>query len=244
MSEAYIFRAFRKFQNAGTVKMAQFFIINGITDPGLHHQIAQYAFLEGVESCDLYEYLHGTFHKEMEPLFFCLDQDGFRNLPEQLLNILYMRCQLVAIPGCREEAEDLRRKEKYGCALMKTPFSRQDFRRMCIQYAGVKKWEDRTMRFENLTIDRISRQVRLDGKCVEMGAYDYDILLLLAEHMGDVVTRDLLSRALPRRRRVSQRNIDSHIKSLRKCLGREECIQCIRSVGYCLSEKNVLQQEA
>lgn len=115
---------------------------------------------------------------------------------------------------------------------------------MCIQYAGVKKWEDRIMRFENLTIDRSSRQVRLDGKCVEMGAYDYDILLLLAEHMGDVVTRDLLSRALPRRRRVSQRNIDSHIKSLRKCLGREECIQCIRSVGYCLSEKNVLQQEA
>ena len=89
------------------------------------------------------------------------------------------------------------------------------------------------MRFENLTIDRSSRQVRLDGKCVEMGAYDYDILLLLAEHMGDVVTRDLLSRALPRRRRVSQRNIDSHIKSLRKCLGREECIQCIRSaVSY------------
>ena len=127
---------------------------------------------------------------------------------------------------------------------MKMPFSRQDFRRMCIQYAGEKKWEDRIMRFENLTIDRSSRQVRLDGKCVEMGAYDYDILLLLAEHMGDVVTRDLLSRALPRRRRVSQRNIDSHIKSLRKCLGREECIQCIRSVGYCLSEKNVLQQEA
>lgn len=29
---------------------------------------------------------------------------------------------------------------------------------------------------------------------MEMGAYDYDILLLLAEHMGDVVTRDLLSR--------------------------------------------------
>ena len=53
MSEAYILRAFRKFQDAGTVKMAQFFIINGITDPGLHHQIAQYAFLEGVESCDL-----------------------------------------------------------------------------------------------------------------------------------------------------------------------------------------------
>lgn len=60
---------------------------------------------------------------------------------------------------------------------------------MCIQYAGVKKWEDRIMRFENLTIDRSSRQVRLDGKCVEMGAYDYDILLLLAEHMGDVVTK-------------------------------------------------------
>ena len=186
MSEAYILRVFRKFQDAGTVKMAQFFIINGITDPGLHHQIAQYAFLEGVESCDLYEYLHGAFHKEMEPLFFCVDQDGFRNLPEQLINILYMRCQLVAVPGCREEAEDLRRKEKYGCALMKMPFSRQDFRRMCIQYAGVKKWEDRIMRFENLTIDRSSRQVRLDGKCVEMGAYDYDILLLLAEHMGDV----------------------------------------------------------
>ena len=68
--------------------MAQFFIINGITDPGLHHQIAQYAFLEGVESCDLYEYLHGAFHKEMEPLFFCVDQDGFRNRPEQLINIL------------------------------------------------------------------------------------------------------------------------------------------------------------
>ena len=104
MSGAYILRAFRKFQDAGTVKMAQFFIINGITDPGLHHQIAQYAFLEGVESCDLYEYLHGAFHKEMEPLFFCVDQDGFRNLPEQLINILYMRCQLVAVPGCRERS--------------------------------------------------------------------------------------------------------------------------------------------
>ena len=56
MSEAYILRAFRKFQDVRTVKMAQFFIINGITDPGLHHQIAQNAFLEGVETSDLYEY--------------------------------------------------------------------------------------------------------------------------------------------------------------------------------------------
>lgn len=80
MSEAYILRAFRKFQDAGTVKMAQFFIINGITDPGLHHQNAQYAFLEGVESCDLYEYLHGAFHKERS-LFFSACRSGWLSEP-------------------------------------------------------------------------------------------------------------------------------------------------------------------
>lgn len=53
--------------------------------------------------------------------------------------------------------------------------------------------------------------------------------------MGDAVSREKINQLLPDRKRNSLRNVDTHIKNIRKELGMDAVIRSVRSVGYCLS---------
>ena len=55
---------------------------------------------------------------------------------------------------------------------------------------------------------------------------------MFLEHMGEILSREKINSFLPARKRSGVRNIDTHIKSIRKALGEQELIQCVRSVGY------------
>ncbi|MEM7164675.1 MAG: response regulator [Planctomycetota bacterium] len=101
-----------------------------------------------------------------------------------------------------------------------------------------------TLRQEQSTDDRISRdgvtidvtrhQVTVDDNPVSLTATEFRLLHFLASHPGRVFPRDhLLSRVIGEDAIVVDRNIDVHVRAIRKKLGdHRELIETVRGVGY------------
>ena len=82
-----------------------------------------------------------------------------------------------------------------------------------------------------MKISRSTRTIWLYDRKLELKDYEYEIFLILTQHMGDVVSREEINRALPERKRSSGRNIDNHIKGIRQAFGEEKVIRSVRSAG-------------
>ena len=85
-----------------------------------------------------------------------------------------------------------------------------------------------------VTIDSVRHQVTLDGSDVPFTATEFRLLHFLAAHPGRTFTRDqLLSRVIGEAAAVTDRNIDVHVRVLRKKLGAyRDLIETVRGVGY------------
>lgn len=85
-----------------------------------------------------------------------------------------------------------------------------------------------------LVVDATRHEVRLDGGSVTLTPTEFRLLHLLASHPGRVFTRDLLvTRVIGDGAAVIDRNIDVHVRSIRKKLGvHRHLIDTIRGVGY------------
>lgn len=85
-----------------------------------------------------------------------------------------------------------------------------------------------------LTIDRRAHKVFVSGSEVTLTLKEYDLLLLLMENKGAVLTREqLLDRIWDIAYDGGSRTVDVHIQTLRSKLG--ECgqmIETVRGVGY------------
>ena len=88
--------------------------------------------------------------------------------------------------------------------------------------------------FGPLVVDATRHEVRLDGSRVTLTPTEFRLLHLLASHPGRVFTRDLLvTRVIGDGAAVIDRNIDVHVRSIRKKLGsHRHLIDTIRGVGY------------
>ncbi len=85
-----------------------------------------------------------------------------------------------------------------------------------------------------LLIDVGRHEVKVSGQSVSLTTTEFRILHQLASHPGKAFTRsDLILRALGGRVVVTDRNVDVHIRALRKKLGTAaDMIETIRGVGY------------
>jgi DNA-binding response OmpR family regulator len=104
-------------------------------------------------------------------------------------------------------------------------------RRVGLKEAGPS--EER-ISLSGLIIDVGRHEVKVDGKSKPFTATELRLLHYLASHPGRVFERDLLlNRAVGEGAYVIDRNIDVHIRSIRKKLGRHgEWIETVRGVGY------------
>ncbi len=86
----------------------------------------------------------------------------------------------------------------------------------------------------DLLIDSLRHEVRVDGELLQLTATEFRILYQLASQPGRAFTREqLLNRVVGEGAVVIDRNIDVHIRSVRKKLGKcQDMIQTIRGVGY------------
>ena len=76
------------------------------------------------------------------------------------------------------------------------------------------------LQFNNLIIDKQSMVVSLDGEKIKISSHEFDVLWMLAEHAGEVVSRDaLISQLRGFDYDGFDRSIDLRISRLRKKLG-------------------------
>lgn len=87
---------------------------------------------------------------------------------------------------------------------------------------------------DGVTIDPARHEVRVDGKPETFTATEFRLLHFLAAHPGRVFTRDhLLDRTIREDAAVIDRNIDVHVRAIRKKLGPyREYVETVRGVGY------------
>jgi len=104
-----------------------------------------------------------------------------------------------------------------------------------LRRAPVREEQDKDrIVIKDLLIDSVRHEVRVAGKLLQLTATEFKILYQLASQPGRAFTREqLLNRVVGEGVVVVDRNIDVHIRSVRKKLGEcQDRIQTIRGVGY------------
>jgi DNA-binding response OmpR family regulator len=93
------------------------------------------------------------------------------------------------------------------------------------------------LRFGSLAIDRDARTVAVHGQPCELTAYQFDLLVALAERAGRVLTRDQIMEAVRGRElEAFDRSIDVHMGRIRSAIEFDpknpKRILTVRGVGY------------
>ncbi len=95
---------------------------------------------------------------------------------------------------------------------------------------------DDQVRFENLMLLRIQRRTLYAGQEVDFSRREFEILLLLVEKGGTVVTREQLVGAMDKSGEILDRTIDSHLSRIRSKLEKAGVkdlrITSVYGVGY------------
>jgi len=103
---------------------------------------------------------------------------------------------------------------------------------------GVGPTEATTLTFRHLRIDTGSRQVWVDDELVELTPTEFDLLRILADHRGLVLSREqLLQQVWGYDFYGEERVVDVHIGHIRQKLGDDRFIVTVRGVGYRFEEE-------
>ncbi len=93
--------------------------------------------------------------------------------------------------------------------------------------------ESQVMQFEHLRLDIAARRVWADGQEVELTGTEFDLLKVLAEHRGLVISREqLLEKVWGQNFFGEIRVVDVHLGHVRQKLGPHHAIVTVRGVGY------------
>ena len=109
------------------------------------------------------------------------------------------------------------------------------------QPSAPQSQEDNALRVKDLAIYPDKYVVEQDGRRVDLTPTEFGILRVLAEHRGNIVTRNELNEALGITNNGGEiRSLDVHMRNLRKKLGDDiqECryIETIRRIGFRINE--------
>ena len=104
--------------------------------------------------------------------------------------------------------------------------------RVILRRSGGAAEADALLRYRELSVDLDAREVRLEGRPLDLTAREFDLLHTFLAAPGRVFTREmLLAKLWGYDFFGDERVVDSHIKNLRRKLGRDY-IETVRGVGY------------
>ncbi len=111
---------------------------------------------------------------------------------------------------------------------------------ICLEHRGIGGQPGKmhkTLRFGNFTINQSDRTVKIDDTAIDFGDSDFDVLWILAQQAGNVLSREKILVALRGYAPDGvDRSIDMRISRLRKSLGDfpnpQVQIKTIRNKGY------------
>ncbi len=149
-------------------------------------------------------------------------------------------CPLIFITALGSESDKIKGYSLGADDYVVKPFSLPEL------YMKVNAWLRRSYNrenqsqcsFENITIDLNERSCIVDGDNISLTQIEFEILRLLMENQGRVLSRKLmLEHIWPDTFDVTERAVDNHIKNLRKALGSARThIKTIHGLGYCLKK--------
>lgn len=85
----------------------------------------------------------------------------------------------------------------------------------------------------NLHVSTSERKVLHAGTELKLTTAEFNVLLVLVRHAGEVVNKELIcQQALGRALTAYDRSVDVHVSNLRKKLGESDLIKNVRGVGY------------
>jgi len=90
-----------------------------------------------------------------------------------------------------------------------------------------------TLEIGNLCINIPKQEATIDGNIIELRALEYDILVLLMERCGEVITRKVIMSKIWNNTKKSDRLIDAHLTALREKIAHFNGeIQTVYGAGY------------
>lgn len=97
---------------------------------------------------------------------------------------------------------------------------------------------DQNIRIASLNIDTSRKEVKSDGRVIELTKKEYQILLMLVRNPGHYITREEILDSIWSDTLVTERTVDVHIARLRKRLGKfGNMIKSRTGYGYFIDEK-------
>ncbi|MBQ9623146.1 MAG: response regulator transcription factor [Treponema sp.] len=101
------------------------------------------------------------------------------------------------------------------------------------RYEALPAEKDSLLEYGKIRLSRAKHQVFCGEKEIFLTVKEFDLLCLLLENRGNIITREqLLSKIWKTDADVETRTIDVHIRYLRKKLNDENIIETIRGIGY------------
>lgn len=89
------------------------------------------------------------------------------------------------------------------------------------------------LRLGPIEVDRAGREARVDGRALDLTTKEFDLLTVLLDNAGVVLSRDqLLERVWGMEYPGETRTVDVHVGQLRKKLGLPDAIRTVRGAGY------------
>jgi two-component system alkaline phosphatase synthesis response regulator PhoP len=101
------------------------------------------------------------------------------------------------------------------------------------RYEALPAEKDSLLEYGKIRLSRAKHQVFCGEKEIFLTVKEFDLLCILLENRGNIITREqLLSKIWKTDADVETRTVDVHIRYLRKKLSDENIIETIRGIGY------------
>jgi len=101
------------------------------------------------------------------------------------------------------------------------------------RYEALPAEKDSLLEYGKIRLSKAKHQVFCGEKEIFLTVKEFDLLCLLLENKGNILTREqLLSKIWKTDADVETRTVDVHIRYLRKKLSDENIIETIRGIGY------------
>lgn len=142
---------------------------------------------------------------------------------------------VIMLTAMGEEESELKGLRKGADDFISKPFSHDVLMaRVENLLKKQRKEESQSREVGDMILDQRGHCVLIDGEDVQLNPKEYELFTLFALHLGQVFSREqLLSKIWGYDYEGEIRTVDTHIKMLRKKLGRNgECVVTVRGIGY------------
>ena len=165
--------------------------------------------------------------------------DGFEVCKEIRRDNIISNVPIIMLTAKSEEIDKILGLELGADDYITKPFSIREL------YARIKallrrsnvKYDNEILRFGNITLNLQTREVLKHGKKLDFTLKEFEVLKLLIQNKGKILTREILLDKIWGYEYVGEtRTVDVHIRHIRKKIEEDDkkpiYIQTIRGVGY------------